>query len=254
LFIALSGSGYAATTALPPSSVGTKQVIDHSLLKVDFKAGELPSGARGGQGPRGNDGPQGAQGLLGAAGPQGPAGSAGAPGKDTTPADYAGESTHLIAVASIAGNQCSTVAQFCSGGNNWRWRNYRNGYQAVGFWKDKGGVVHLEGLAELYGGMAGAQPKIFVLPEGYRPSAIRELGIRVSDTPLGTDLVRRVDVHPDGVVAIEMGGGGVAPLEGSASGRERRCTSPGKHPVVGQIALSPAAIAEQGSSASGEAR
>ncbi len=58
LFIALSGTAYAAT--LPRNSVGTAQlkrnavtgakVKNSSLLAADFKAGQLPAGARGAQG------------------------------------------------------------------------------------------------------------------------------------------------------------------------------------------------------------
>ena len=73
LFIALSGTAYAAT--LPRNSVGTaqlkkdavttKKVKNRSLLAADFKAGQLPRGA---QGPQGAQGAQGAQGPAGAAG------------------------------------------------------------------------------------------------------------------------------------------------------------------------------------------
>src|SRR5207244_11645893 len=43
LSIALSGTSYAAATKLlPANSVGTHQVINHSLLGRDFKAGQLP--------------------------------------------------------------------------------------------------------------------------------------------------------------------------------------------------------------------
>jgi hypothetical protein len=77
LFVALSGTSYAATSLLPRNSVGTKQVINHSLLKVDFKAGQLPRGAAG---PQGAAGSQGAKGDTGAQGPQGPQGAAGAQG------------------------------------------------------------------------------------------------------------------------------------------------------------------------------
>jgi hypothetical protein len=78
LLFAFSGTSYAATTALlPANSVGTRQVINGSLLKKDFKSGQLPRGARG---PRGFAGAGGATGPAGAAGPagaqgvQGPAG------------------------------------------------------------------------------------------------------------------------------------------------------------------------------------
>jgi hypothetical protein len=77
LFVALGGTGYAAVV-LPAHSVGTKQlkrnavissrVRDFSLLRRDFKRGQLPRGPRG---PRGPAGPQGATGPPGATGPAG---------------------------------------------------------------------------------------------------------------------------------------------------------------------------------------
>ena len=66
LFVALATSSYAAATSLvPKNSVGTRQVINHSLRKADVRAGQSPRGARG---PEGDDGPPGAQGAQGAAG------------------------------------------------------------------------------------------------------------------------------------------------------------------------------------------
>lgn len=60
LFFALGGVSYAAATKLlPRNSVGTRQVIDHSLLARDFKRGQLKAGPRGRTGPRGFPGPQG---------------------------------------------------------------------------------------------------------------------------------------------------------------------------------------------------
>jgi hypothetical protein len=77
LFIALTSTGYAASSKLlPKNSVGSAQVINGSLLKKDFKAGQLPRGARGPAGPAG---------ARGAAGPAGPAGAAGAPGQTGPP-------------------------------------------------------------------------------------------------------------------------------------------------------------------------
>jgi hypothetical protein len=78
--VALGGVGYAAT-ALPANSVGTLQlktnavrsskVLNGTLLKADFKAGQIPAGP---QGPAGAVGPAGPAGAAGAAGPAGPAG------------------------------------------------------------------------------------------------------------------------------------------------------------------------------------
>ena len=71
LAVALGGTGYAAIV-LPANSVGTKQlkksavtsvkVKDGTLLKADFKAGQIPAG------------PAGAAGAAGSAGPGGPPG------------------------------------------------------------------------------------------------------------------------------------------------------------------------------------
>ena len=72
LFMAMGGTGYALS--LPKASVGAKQlkkgavtskkVKNASLLKKDFKAGQLPAGP---QGPAGAAGPRGATGAPGSA-------------------------------------------------------------------------------------------------------------------------------------------------------------------------------------------
>jgi hypothetical protein len=81
LAFAMSGTAYAAGV-LPKHSVGAEQlkanavttakVKNGSLVKNDFRAGQLPQGAQGEQGPQG---PQGEQGPQGPQGPQGDAGS-----------------------------------------------------------------------------------------------------------------------------------------------------------------------------------
>ena len=66
LFFGLTGASFAAASRLePPNSVGTRQVIDHSLLRQDFKPGQVPPGRRGARGPQGAQGAQGAQGPPG---------------------------------------------------------------------------------------------------------------------------------------------------------------------------------------------
>jgi hypothetical protein len=62
--VALSGTAYAVTR-LPANSVGTKQVINHSLQGVDFKRGTLLRGPVGQPGPKGASGPQGVAGTIG---------------------------------------------------------------------------------------------------------------------------------------------------------------------------------------------
>ena len=89
LFVVLGGGAYAATT-LPKNSVGAKQikknavsstkVKDGSLLKKDFKSGQLPAGAAGPAGATGPTGPGGAAGPTGPTGPTGTTGDTGARG------------------------------------------------------------------------------------------------------------------------------------------------------------------------------
>jgi hypothetical protein len=81
LFVALGGTGYAVSQ-LPANSVGTAQVKDHSLLRKDFKRGQLlrgPIGPRGAQGPEGEEGPEGEPGLDGEDGLDGEEGPPGPP-------------------------------------------------------------------------------------------------------------------------------------------------------------------------------
>jgi hypothetical protein len=73
LLFALSGTSYAAaTTLLPSNSVGTRQVINGSLLKKDFKSGQLPRGRQGDPGDPGNPGPPGVATVGSVSGPAGP--------------------------------------------------------------------------------------------------------------------------------------------------------------------------------------
>ena len=75
LLVALGGTSVAAVKVLAPrNSVGSAQVINKSLLPIDFKT--PPKGPRGLAGPPGPAGPAGPAGAAGAAGPAGPAGAA----------------------------------------------------------------------------------------------------------------------------------------------------------------------------------
>jgi len=76
LLFALSGTSYAAANQLlPANSVGSRQVINHSLLKKDFKSGQLPRGPRGPQGDIGFPGDPGPPGVATVGAAAGPAGS-----------------------------------------------------------------------------------------------------------------------------------------------------------------------------------
>jgi hypothetical protein len=209
VFVALGGASYAGVSLsrnsvgaeqIRPGAVRASEVKDRSLGLRELRLGAI-SALEGEQGVKGD---------------KGDPGIPGPPGQDATPADFAGEPGIAVAAAPAGANQCAAVTQFCTGSNNWSWRNLGNGYQTVQFWKDRGGVVHLDGVAELFGGAGGGQPAAFILPVGYRPAAIRRfaIGAAVDTNPNSTQVLRFVEVHPDGRVEPELGGGGIAPLDG----------------------------------------
>jgi hypothetical protein len=104
LAVALSGTAYAVTR-LPANSVGTKQVINHSLQRVDFKRGTLlrgPAGARGLQGPKGATGPQGVAATIRTV-----------------------ERSNSAAVSPTAG-VATTISTYCPAG----WPVFRGGFKA----------------------------------------------------------------------------------------------------------------------------
>jgi hypothetical protein len=82
LFFALGGTSFAAVQALPKNSVGSPQIKNRSIQKIDISGRTVAAlhGARGARGPVGPTGPTGATGATGAAGAAGAAGQPGAPG------------------------------------------------------------------------------------------------------------------------------------------------------------------------------
>jgi len=116
LFVALGGTGYAAT--LPRNSVGASQiktaavrsseVKDGALLLKDFRPGQIPAGAPG------------APGATGATGPQGPTGPTGPAGKDGTNGTNGKDATTNVVVRyatqAISNGASSRVVVFCQAG------------------------------------------------------------------------------------------------------------------------------------------
>ena len=111
LFVSLGGTSYAAGTALlPGNSVGSAQVIDHSLLSKDFRRGQLPKGTKGAKGVRG---PIGARGSIGAAGPAGSTPAA-AGGDAPTPPSSPTTNVATVSVSTAAGRTLFVQGRFDS--------------------------------------------------------------------------------------------------------------------------------------------
>jgi hypothetical protein len=183
LFVALSGTAYAAATIGPAqikndavrsrhvkdgavknpdlgaNSVGTGKVLNGTLLKQDFKAGQIP------------------------------------------PAVPPTEPVRLVKDAGGSGNCGNVTGEFCRNGDTW-WRNYDlvEGYAPVAFYRDRSGIVHLQGSLRLFvaGEEAGPPFPAFVLPPGYRPRGTRWFAVwnSFSSTKLGA-----VEIRSNGEVA-----------------------------------------------------
>jgi hypothetical protein len=83
LFFALGGTSFAAVNALTKNSVGSPQIKNGSIQKIDISKRTV-SALRGLRGPRGLTGATGATGAAGAAGAQGAKGDKGDAGTPAT--------------------------------------------------------------------------------------------------------------------------------------------------------------------------
>jgi hypothetical protein len=126
LLFAMTGAGYAAGM-LGPNTVGTKQlksnavisskVKNGSLLKADFKSGQIPAGPQGPAGPAGAAGPAGPAGPQGVQGIQGPPGPVTLNYQQSAPIpNPAGVQTHG-SVACAAGQKVTGGGAFSSSGS-----------------------------------------------------------------------------------------------------------------------------------------
>jgi hypothetical protein len=139
LFVALGGTGLAASQ-LGKNSVGSRQLKKNAVITAKIKNGAVTgakSNARSlGTVPTAVNATHAENATL--------AGSIAAP-----------EAPHLVGAPG--------EPQFAT-----KWENGAPGLTPVSFYKDREGVVHLEGLAT---GVLGETPDlVFTLPSGYRPN------------------------------------------------------------------------------------
>lgn len=208
LAVALSGTAYAATQ-LEPGSVRTKHIKDRAVTKKKISRKAIAD-LRGARGPRGLTGPQGLQGVQGATGLTGPEGPA---GQDAPPI----EDLQLVSPAPPdPGGQCRTgtspASQFCGDrvtpGYGF-WENV-TGYAPAGYFKDRSGLVHLQGTVHNFGGAPG--PTIFILPGTHRPAATRVYGVFDAD---GAN--QNIRIHANGRVVLgneDVNGSSLLQLDG----------------------------------------
>jgi hypothetical protein len=119
-----------------------------------------------------------------------------------TPAD----GMHFVAPAPANGDQaCLATPQtgiFCGrnlGAGGTYYRNYGGGYEAVSYFKDRSGVVHLQGLFKSITGVSEPESSVFFLPPGYRPAETLLFSTDSNETHA------RIDIQPDGGVIVVDG-------------------------------------------------
>ena len=143
LFVALGGtSAFAASKLLPANSVSSRQVIDHSLLKQDFKQGQLSQGPKGKPGPPGTPGPPGADASLN-----------GVAAGGALSGSYPNPSIRTFAIKGSNIYPNSITPQAFAAPEDWQaitdfqngWGNAGNGYPEAAYYVDAGSVVHLKG-------------------------------------------------------------------------------------------------------------
>jgi hypothetical protein len=170
VFLALGGGGFAIAAALEKNSVGSRQVKKDSLTRKDLKNGKAVGSEEV------IDESLGAGDLA-----PGAVGSAEVADGSLQPADLApDEAVHVVGAAG--------EPSFGTGGQgDCLWIDYGVSLNAhpVSFYRDRGGTVHLDGLARSAHGPGGdgvcdASPltefyedfRIFTLPPGYRPPRV----------------------------------------------------------------------------------
>ena len=127
LCVALGGTGYAAVV-LPANSVGTRQlkknavtsakVKNRSLLAVDFRRGQLPSGPTGATGATGATGPAGPAGPAGPKGDRGEPGARGANGATDVVVRESAPTTVAVQTVGSASVECLPGERATGGGND----------------------------------------------------------------------------------------------------------------------------------------
>ena len=211
LFVAMGGAGYAATQ-LPVNSVGSRQLKTDAVKSSKVKNGTLNSGDVKDNSLTGGDIDESRLGIVpGAINAFNAANATNAQNANNASnaqnatqlggvaannyaqrADLQPEAVHFVSAFNFSA--CAEEpGRFCP-----VWANYGNGFAAVGFRKDSGGFVHLQGVPTVNG--AGIDT-IFYLPTGYRPTDAKHQFI-AQQCPSGSTTV---DIGTDGSVTTASG-------------------------------------------------
>jgi hypothetical protein len=184
VFIALGGASYAATQ-LPNNSVGTKQLKKNAVTPAKIKKNAVATAKIKNQAVTAAKVKNGT--LTGTQINESTLGTVPTADKATTLA--APEAFHQVGTAGEPGFQ-----------NSWHDFPPTSAPDAVAFYKDQEGVVHLKGAAE-----GGTAETIFQLPPGYRPGSGKILGFAVICSGCGANTGGLGIAGSDGAVQAPAG-------------------------------------------------
>lgn len=185
LFLVLSGGTAYAVTQIEANSVESRHIVNGQVKNPDLAVNAVNSAKVDDESLGGPDINEASLGKVGDADKL--------DGTDSSGFALAGsEGWTTVGLPSSVGAYCGYVS-------------YGNGFNPVGYFRDRAGVVHLRGVIRAVDGnysSCGARPidrviNYFRLPPGYRPANRELLAITANNKP------GRLDVHPDGSMGIE---------------------------------------------------
>ncbi len=147
VFGVLAGGGAYAASTIGPEDIKTNAVRSPHIKSGEVKTPDLANGAV-------------------------------TTGKLAPSLDLSGPVTEVLPYP-LVNNNCGLgrTGEFCGRGTNPQietiraWRNHEDGHAPAGFFKDRAGLVHLEGSVEVTVPPDPADFTIFILPPAFRPSA-----------------------------------------------------------------------------------
>ena len=178
LFLILGGGAYAATQ-LPKNSVGPRQIKKNAVASSEAKNNAL----------KGVDIKEATLGTVPAAADAGKLGG-------QPPGAYASATSEPYHQVGAPGEPAFAPP----------WQNFGPNWEAVGFYKDPLGIVHLKGTLS---GIGPSPITAFTLPAGYRPAKEMRFGV-ASTGPTDTLYIQpNGDVQTDDTAGEDIGLDGV---------------------------------------------
>jgi hypothetical protein len=200
LFVALGGTGYAALS-LPKNSVGSKQIRKNAVIGSKIKKNAVTGSKVKDQSLTGADINLGSLGTV-------PNAAHAAAADNATNAGHAGLADNVAAPEGFHLLGAPGEPSFENGNTNFGPLAPGVATEPAGFYKDKEGMVHLQGFIKMSGSSATLAGVVFHLPAGYRPAAGTILVLTAFCQNVGTSTVCNNETTPVIIAGPNTASGG----------------------------------------------